>query len=187
MKNVNFLNTFSPKQHNELLRWYRISCALIIVLVLAGIFIELKQWNYISNLKAEFEQLKSNALKFDQLMTTKQKLKKEELELQSKMNVINEHIANTPKVFNQVLLIGRNGAMQLESLSVDNHNISINAYCNSAQDATGVMQRCNLTNCFNQLKLTAMHPKISAQKSMIHISLKGTLKTFIDQKQLKIS
>lgn len=182
MKNINFLNSISAKQHNELTRWYRISCALLMVLIASGILIELKQLHSMRNLKTEFSQLKSNALQFDTLINTKQKLKKEELELAGKMQVINEYISKSPATYGQLLLIGRAKIIQLESLSVENQNICINGYCNGAQDATGIMQQCNSTHCFNQLKLTAMYPKTTQQKTMIHISLKGTLKNELPKK-----
>jgi uncharacterized tellurite resistance protein B-like protein len=176
MKHLNLINTLSRHQHAEIIRWYRSSLALLAVLLVACGVVEYQNWQKYTKINAEKLMIQSKTTSFNSIMERKQKLKKEESDLQSKLSVLDAYQAKNNASIDFLSKLNKIANFQLASVSLNKKSITISGYCATTQEATRVIQTISSMPAIKQVKLSSLSPKTISQKSLLQLTLRGVLK-----------
>lgn len=177
MKHINLINTVDQKQHKEILRWYKSSIALSFVLLMAIGVVEYKNWQKYSKINAEKIIMQSKTAKFSTLMEHKQKLKKEESDLQSKLSVLQTYQTKNNASIEFLSKLNKIANFQLSSVILQKNSTTISGYCTTTQEATRIIQAISQMPSIKQVKLSSLNPKTVSNKSMLQLTLRGVLKS----------
>ena len=87
MKKVNFLHTLSPRQHDALMQWYRISFLLFITVIVCILIVEMRQVKKYYLSQEAYRQLQIKNKRSEEVVFKEGELKKKRHQLYQEMMV----------------------------------------------------------------------------------------------------
>lgn len=175
-QSVNLINTLDHRQHKEIVRWYRNSCALLMVILCSAFIVEYRQWQAYKKIASEKASMQTKTIQFNTLMERKQKLKKEETELQSKLTTLEHYNTKKNNSVEFVSKLNKIAHFQLASISLNKHSVTMSGYCTTTHQATQIIHTISQLPSIKNIKLSSLSPKIVANKPLLQLTLRGSLK-----------
>ncbi|MDR3550836.1 MAG: hypothetical protein P4L31_05440 [Candidatus Babeliales bacterium] len=178
MKTINFINTLSADHHKELTRWAQVSIVLCIAVLVAIGTITTYKFMALNALKKEQNAMSQTETAHTNIIQMNEALKKQELELTQKFTVIsswNDATKQTAQLLQAIYkTVTLSGA--LESVTLNNKKITIVALSKQTGAAMQMIKSLKVIPEIENIALVSLQPKQQKDQSMVHITLKGTLK-----------
>lgn len=174
MKNVNLIQTLSPKKQFEIRRWFLLSTLLSLITLIIISFFTYLQLSTLHTTQKEIDTLREKAKQYDEEINNKNKLTHELETLQSKKNKIDQFI-HTPKNPHSTLadLTSACGSsITILDVCLNNKILELSALCDSPEHATVFMQRLATFKQFSGLKLASLGLE---QSTRFKIVVKGPI------------
>lgn len=171
MKAINFVKTLPVKKYREITRWYKISLLLAGLICSSIIVVQVLQLQKLFALKQEKTNLQKQITQFDKFIAKKQKLKKEQEELQlkvAKLDAYRSRIKNTHEYLAYVAHAKL--PVHIQELKVEKDIIEIIGQCSQPQEAINFMDVLKKSSYFSNIQLISMH-----NNKVTQFTIKGNL------------
>lgn len=178
MKTINFINALSERHHKELNRWYQLSACLFIALITGIIIVTFKQYSVLSALKHEQEKMHTTHNTFNAALEEKITLKKQENELNKKIETITQFSAHSDSLTSLLTSLSKvtNQAELIESITLEKNDLMLVVLVAQTQDALTIMKSLQQMPELGDVALLSLQPKQYAGQPVMRVTMKATLK-----------
>src|SRR5438876_668759 len=107
MKHINLITTLSPQQHNEIHRWWVMSCISLLVVLGAVSYFAIPQLYNVYELKKNVADLTKKTVTYTDVTTKKNSLKKENVALSRKKKRIETYRNDPRNPYNDLAIIAQ--------------------------------------------------------------------------------
>ena len=161
MKDINFVNTLSPKQHTELKRWAQISIVLFTFTIIGILSMHIKQQTQLKQLRAQEKKLRKKSKVYESTITRKHRLAEQEQELKQHIGALENYIekSNHHATYLREINAALPPSTYLESLTVDDATLSLQVVCSTTRKAQRFISRLRQSSYFGQIRVKSIHPK----------------------------
>lgn len=161
MKDINFVNTLSPKQHTELKRWAQISTVLFTFTIVGILSMHMKQQATLKQLRTQEKKLRKKNKAYESTITRKHRLAEQEQELKQHIGALENYIekSNHHAAYLRDINAALTPSMYLESLTINNATLSLQVVCSTTRQAQHYISLLRQSSYFDQIRVKSIHPK----------------------------
>ena len=173
MKQINFIKTASPKEQQALHRWFWLSCALLITLVISLAVVYMNQFNALQTLHTTYNRLESTSEHLDNCLTEKRKLKDREGKLK-------QHLAKTTRIKQkpknpapllQLFISTLPQGVSLHTFNLKKKQLDIILFGTTSQDILAYLKQLKEHPLFAQIDMHTLEPSDGYVKATLQATL----------------
>lgn len=173
MKQINFIETPSPKDRELMHRWFWISTVLLLVTIITLIAISVQQSSQLQTLLKEQQSLATTTATLDACLIEKRALKQKE-ETLKKQIAKSTHIKENPKnpeAIIQTLSSTLPQAIELSIINIKKKKLNITLIGSTTQEVLSYTDTLKKQKLFAHVSLQSIEPSEKRVKATLEIEL----------------